>query len=125
MDVEHLARGEFRFVLARMNTVNRTHVDAGSVLGFNARVCDDERHARESPSGITGPGSCLRPLQREPLRRELGVELLEEEHRGEPGVAARIAAHVLVEVELDGQIVGVGAADPPLRARASARPRSL
>ncbi len=44
--------GELRFVLARVDAVHRADVHARSVLGIDAGVGDDERHARESPSGV-------------------------------------------------------------------------
>src|SRR5262249_34211991 len=49
MDVEHRRLREFRLVLARVDAIHRADVHAGGVLGFDARVGDDERHARESP----------------------------------------------------------------------------
>src|SRR5262245_62241873 len=49
MDVQHRRLRELGLVLARVDAVHRADVDAGGVLRFNARVGDDERHARESP----------------------------------------------------------------------------
>jgi hypothetical protein len=47
MDVEHRARRELGFVLARMDAVDGANVDAGGIFRADARVGDDERHDRE------------------------------------------------------------------------------
>src|SRR5262249_17867202 len=55
MDIQHDRLREFCFVLPRMDAVHRADVDAGGILRFNARVSDDERHARVSPSKRSHP----------------------------------------------------------------------
>src|SRR5689334_16521225 len=49
MDVQHRRFRELRFILARVDAVDRAHVHTGRILGLNTRVGDDKRHARESP----------------------------------------------------------------------------
>jgi hypothetical protein len=48
MDVQHRHLLEFGLILLRVNTVNGTHVHAGSVFGADAGVGDDERHQESS-----------------------------------------------------------------------------
>jgi hypothetical protein len=53
---------ELGFVLARMDTVDRTHINARCILRVDARIRDDERHDPVSndemglgqPSGLAG-----------------------------------------------------------------------
>src|SRR5437870_3265878 len=45
VNVEHLGRREVRFVFPRVDAVDRTHVDARGILGADARLADDIRHA--------------------------------------------------------------------------------
>jgi hypothetical protein len=45
MDIEDRGGLELWFVLPRMNAIDGANVHAGSVLGSNARVGDDERHS--------------------------------------------------------------------------------
>ena len=47
MNIEHLSRGETRLVFARVDTIDRTHVDAGGVLGPDARLADDVGHLND------------------------------------------------------------------------------
>src|SRR5438445_13634015 len=54
MNVEHLSRGEGRLVFPRMDTINRTDVDARGILGPDAGFADDVRHQpplHDSPHG--------------------------------------------------------------------------
>ncbi len=44
MDVQHLHGRERRFVLAGMDAVHRTHVNARGVLGTDTWLADDIRH---------------------------------------------------------------------------------
>jgi hypothetical protein len=44
MNVEHLGGFEGRLVLPRMDAINRTDVNAGAVLGPDARPTDDIGH---------------------------------------------------------------------------------
>src|SRR5262245_38918239 len=44
MNIKHFGRGKARFVLARMNAVDRADVDAGRILGAYARLADDVCH---------------------------------------------------------------------------------
>jgi hypothetical protein len=44
MDVQHLGRFERRFVFARMDAVDRAHVDAGGVLRADAWFRNDVSH---------------------------------------------------------------------------------
>src|SRR4029077_2628802 len=57
MDVEHVSRGEFGFVLARVNAVDGTDVYAGGILRPYARLADDIRHAtnNDSPDRAVAP----------------------------------------------------------------------
>src|SRR6266446_5771258 len=50
MDVEHCRLRELRLVFARMDAVDRTNVDARSVLRLNTGVGNYEWHRRGSPS---------------------------------------------------------------------------
>src|SRR5262247_3716712 len=47
VNVEHRRGGELRFVLARVNAVHGTDVDAGSVFRADARISNDEGHFAE------------------------------------------------------------------------------
>src|SRR5262245_51302405 len=65
MDVEHRRLRELSLVLARVDAIDRANVHAGGVLRFDARVGDDERHARESPLSdvrLTGPIQSAFPM---------------------------------------------------------------
>src|SRR5262245_11394693 len=65
MNVEHRRLREFGLVFPWMNAVHRANVHAGGVLRFDARVGDDERHARESPLSdvrLTGPIQSAFPM---------------------------------------------------------------
>jgi hypothetical protein len=44
MDIEHLHGRKLRFVLARMDAVDGTDVDTGTILRPNARLTNDVRH---------------------------------------------------------------------------------
>ena len=44
MDIKHLGHLKLRFILPRVNTVYRTHIDAGSVLRPYARLANDISH---------------------------------------------------------------------------------
>src|SRR5439155_20801957 len=44
MNIEHFGCLERRFVLPRVNAIDRTHVDACRVLRSHARLADDVRH---------------------------------------------------------------------------------
>jgi hypothetical protein len=49
VDVKHLSRLEVRFVLTRMNAINRAHVYASRVLGPNAGFSNNVRHLKPKP----------------------------------------------------------------------------
>src|SRR5450830_278230 len=78
IDVEHLRSREIRFVLARVNAVDRAHIDAGGVLRADAWLSDDVHPHRFTPSlgardssrpaEEKGSGSCRPAAER--LRRE-------------------------------------------------------
>src|SRR5262249_48773879 len=55
VNVEHRGRREFGLVFSRVDTVHRADVHAGGIFRLNARVSDDERHARVSPYLVWGP----------------------------------------------------------------------
>ena len=60
VDVEHLGGRELGLVLPGVNAVHRANIDAGTVLGVDTRVGDDERHSAE----LTQKGlRCERVLQ--------------------------------------------------------------
>src|ERR1051325_6278866 len=56
MDVEHRRLREFRFVLAGMDAIDRTHVHARGVFRLDTGISDDERHARLVSLSTPKPG---------------------------------------------------------------------
>jgi hypothetical protein len=44
VDIEHAGLSEPGFVLARVDAIDRTDIDASGILGPNARFTDDIRH---------------------------------------------------------------------------------
>src|SRR5712691_3255523 len=55
MNIKHLSRSVIRFVLPRVNTIDRAHIDAGRVFRADARFADDVGHS-EMP-GPKDPGA--------------------------------------------------------------------
>src|SRR5439155_1289372 len=50
MNIEHLSHREIRFVLARMNTVDRADIDARRIFRPDAGFADDISHKRPVPA---------------------------------------------------------------------------